>query len=83
MEQAMSTLNTLQWKQTGSNEFSAQCGFGTYAYWPEPNSPLDVFFTPNGSEWPDSILIASVYYEEDVVRDCQADYERRQLEVLA
>jgi hypothetical protein len=73
-------MKKLKWEPTASNEFIAKCEFGTYAYWPEPNVPIDVFFRANGSEWPDSKLIASVYYEEDVIRDCQADYERRQAE---
>jgi hypothetical protein len=73
-------MKELIWEKTGLDEYSAECEFGTYAYWPEEGYPLDVFFKPTGEEWEDSELVASVYYEEDVIRDCQADYERRQAE---
>jgi hypothetical protein len=75
-------MKKLRWEKTGESEFTAECEFGTYACWPEPNVPLDVFFKPNGKDWPESELVASVYYEEDVIRDCQADYERRQAEAI-
>jgi hypothetical protein len=75
-------MKKLEWEKTGEGEYSAQCEFGTYAYWPEANVPLDVFFKPHGLGWGESELVASVYYEEDVERDCQADYERRQAEAL-